>query len=414
VLKVIFQFRVWWRVLSRRAQALIIVSLLVLAAGVTVVSMRAKPAAIEQSSQSQRTNRYYPTEAQWETLTIEPVEQSVFRSELVTEGKIAVDEDRSTPIFSPYAGRVTKLLAKPGDEVQRGQPLFIVEATDTVQALNDFITAMTAMNKARSQLDVAKIVEKRHRELYEAKAVALKELEQAQVALVSAQNDMRSSETALEAARNRLRILGRTDEEIAVFQDKGKISPETPIYAPIGGTVVQRKVGPGQYVGSGSSDPVFVIGDLSTVWLLAYIRETEAPNVRDGQALSFSVLAYPDQIFPANISYVATALDLNTRRLLVRATVNNSKSLLKPEMFASVKIFTGEGDSAPSIPRDAIIYEGNIARVWVAYDDKGIELRQIKPGLASGRIIQVLDGLKPGEKVITKGSLFIDRAAAGS
>ena len=414
MLKVIFQFRVWWRVLSRRAQALIIVSLLVLAAGVTVVSMRAKPAAIEQSSQSQRTNRYYPTEAQWETLTIEPVEQSVFRSELVTEGKIAVDEDRSTPIFSPYAGRVTKLLAKPGDQVQRGQPLFIVEATDTVQALNDFIIAMTAMNKARSQLDVAKIVEKRHRELYESNAVALKELEQAQVALVSAQNDMRSSETALEAARNRLRILGRTDEEIAVFQDKGKISPETPIYAPIGGTVVQRKVGPGQYVGSGSSDPVFVIGDLSTVWLLAYIRETEAPNVRDGQALSFSVLAYPDQIFPANISYVATALDLNTRRLLVRATVNNSKGLLKPEMFASVKIFTGEGDSAPSIPRDAIIYEGNIARVWIAHDDKGIELRQIKPGLASGRIIQVLDGLKPGEKVITKGSLFIDRAAAGS
>src|SRR5450755_3059733 len=334
----------------------------------------------EVSSQSRKgLQRYTPTPAEWASLTIEPVTERSFRAETLTEGKVAVDEDRSTPVFSPYAGRVTKLMVRPGDSVTQGQPLFVIEAADTVQAQNDFITAMTGLNKAKSALDLARIQDTRAKDLFEGKAVPLKDYQQTQAALIQAQNDLRSSQTALEATRNKLRILGLTDEAISTFQEKGRIDPNSTIFSPIKGTVVQRKVGPGQYVGSGSSDPVFVIGDLSTVWLLAYIRETEAPNVRDGQALSFSVLAYPDQSFPANISYIATALDLNTRRLLVRATVNNSKGLLKPEMFASVKIFTGEGDSAPSIPRDAIIYEGNIARVWVAYDDKGIELRQIKP-----------------------------------
>jgi len=358
---------------------------------------------------------FYPTAAQWATLTIEPVQYRVFRSEHVTEGKIAVDEDRSTPIFSPYAGRVTKLFVKPGDTVTVGQPLFTVEATDMVQAQNDFIAASTALNKARSALNLAQIVDKRQRLLYEGKAVPLKEVQNARAALDAAENDVRSAEVALEAARNRLRILGKTDQEITEFQEKGTINPATPIYAPIAGTIVQRKVGPGQYVGSGATDPVFIIGDLSTVWVVAYIRETEAPNVRIGQAIYFTVLAYPDRAFPANVNYVAAALDPTTRRLLVRATVNNAAGLLKPEMFASVKILTGEGDAALAVPRDAVIYEADAARVWVVRDnDKAIELRRIKIGLTSGKMVEVLEGLAPNDRVITKGSLFIDRVAAGT
>jgi cobalt-zinc-cadmium efflux system membrane fusion protein len=393
-----------------------IASVLVVAAGGLYLGMRSHrdTAGIELSSQSKRGGRFYPTDAQWATLTVEPVQKHVFRSEHSTEGKIAVDEDRSTPIFSPYAGRVMRLFAKPGDTIERGQALFTVEATDMVQAQNDFITAATALNKARTQLNLARINDKRQRDLYEAKAVPLKEAQNARGALEAAENDARSAEVALEAARNRLRILGKTDQEIATFQEKGTIDPATPIYAPIAGTIVQRKVGPGQYIGSGSSDPVFVIGDLSRVWLTAFVRETEASNVHVGQAVKFTVLAYPNEMFPANISYVAASLDPATRRLLVRATVNNSRGLLKPEMFASVNIITGEGDAAPAIPRDAVIYEGDQARVWIVRDDRAIEMRQIKPGLVSGRMIQVLEGLKLGEKVITKGSLFIDRAAATS
>jgi membrane fusion protein, heavy metal efflux system len=305
-------------------------------------------------------------------------------------------------------------LAKPGDTVAPGQPLFVIEAADMVQVQNDFIAAITAMNKARSQLAVAEIIEKRHRDLYKDKAVALRELEQAQLGLTAAQNDMRAAETALEAVRNRLRIFGKTDQEIASFEQTGKINAETTIHAPIAGTIVQRKIGPGQYVNSGASDPVFIIGDLSTVWLVAYVRETEAPKVQVGQQIDFTVLAYPDQVFKGNIRYVAATLDTNTRRLLVRATIQNRDGALKPEMYASVTIFTDEGDVAPAVPRDAVIYEGNSARVWVARKEGIIELRLIKPGVVDGRMVQVLDGLLPGEMVVTKGSLFIDRAAAGT
>jgi cobalt-zinc-cadmium efflux system membrane fusion protein len=399
---------------------LLIVSLVV-AGGVVTWVAKSPPARDTAdadtaiSSQSKRPRGlFFPTAAQWATLTVEPAQQKVFRSEHVTEGKIAVDEDRSTPIFSPYAGRVTKLFVKPGDTVTVGQPLFTVEAADMVQAQNDFITASTALNKARSAQNLAQIVDKRQRLLFEGKAVPLKEVQNARAGLDAAENDVRSSEVALEAARNRLRILGKTDQEITEFQDKGAINPATPIYAPIAGTVVQRKVGPGQYVGSGASDPVFIIGDLSTVWVVAYIRETEAPMVHIGQALYFTVLAYPDRAFPANISYVAAALDPSSRRLLVRATVSNSAGLLKPEMFASVKILTGEGDVAIAVPREAVIYEGEAARVWVVRDDKGIELRRIKVGLSSGAMIEVTDGLAPSDRVISKGSLFIDRVATGS
>ena len=353
--------------------------------------------------------------AQWTTLSTEAVTTRVFRDEQVTEGKIAVDEDRSTPVFSPYSGRVIRLPAKPGDSVTRGQLLFTIEATDMVQAQNDFISGIAARNKARSQLSFAEIDERRFRTLSKDRAVPQRDFEQAQTALVAAQNDLRAAETALEAVRNRLRILGKTDDEITAFEQTGRINPETPIYSPIPGTVVQRKAGPGQYMNTAvGGDPVYVIGDLSTVWLVAYIRETDASKIRIGQQISFTLLSRPGEVFRSNIQYVSTMLDASSRRLMIRTTIHNDDGALKPEMYASVKIFTDEGDSWPAVPRDAVIYEGNTARVWVAHDDKTIERRSIMPGLVDGRMIQVVKGLHAGEKVVTKGSLFIDRAAAGT
>jgi membrane fusion protein, heavy metal efflux system len=379
-----------------------------------------KPAEAETTSQGHREGaNYYPTPKQWAALTIAPVTDVVFRTEHLTEGKIAVDEDHSTLVFSPYSGRVTKLLAKPGDMVKAGQPLFIVEAPDMVQAQNDFVTAISNLNKTRSTLELAKIVEQQNKTLFDSRAGSLRDLQQSQAATRAAENDVRSAQTSLEVTRNRLRILGMTDEEITKFEETGAVSPHMTIYSPLAGTVIQRKVGPGQYVNTSSqntsaSDPTFIIGDLSTVWLVAYVRESEAPNVHVGQAVHFTVLAYPDRVFPANISFVATSLDTGTRRLLVRATIDNTRHLLRPEMFASVTILTGEGDNSLAVPREAIIYDGNVAHVWVARDDKSVERRDIKIGLSNGQMIQVVDGLRPGESVVAKGSLFVDRAAAGS
>jgi cobalt-zinc-cadmium efflux system membrane fusion protein len=369
----------------------------------------------EVSSQSRKgLQRYTPTPAEWASLTIRPVTERAFRAEHVTEGKVAVDEDRSTPVFSPYAGRVTKLLARPGDSVTQGQPLFVIEAADTVQAQNDLIGTMTGLNKARSALDLAQLQHKRAKDLFEGKAVPLKDYQQAEATLIQAQNDLRSTQTALEAARNKLRILGFTDEAISTFQEMGRINPETTIFSPIAGTVIQRKIGPGQFVNSGASDPVFVIGDLSTVWLTAFVRETDASNVSVGQEIVFNVLALPGRALKARINYVAAAIDPATRRLLVRATIDNKDGRLKPEMFANVTIYSAGDHPAIGVPKQALIYEGDQVRVWVAHEDKSIELRYIKPGLSNGDLVEVEGNLKPGEQIVIKGSLFIDRAASGS
>lgn len=369
----------------------------------------------EVSSQSRRNaQNFTPTSSEWATLTIQPVQAKTFRAEYVTEGKVAVDEDRSTPVFSPYAGRVTKLLAKPGEMLKQGQPLFTIEAADTVQAQNDFIAAMAAQNKAKSAVDLADIQFKRAKDLYEGHAIPLKDYQQAEATQVQAQNDVRSSGTALEAARNKLRILGFTDETIKAFQDKGAINPEVTIYSPISGTVVQRKIGPGQYVNSGASDPVFVVGDLSTVWLTAFVRESDAAAVCIGQDITVNVMALPGRPLTAKINYVATAIDPSTRRLLVRATIDNKDGLLKPEMFANVTIYSAGDRAAPAVPKQSLIYEGDQVRIWVAREDKSVELRQIKIGLINGNLVEVTSNLKPGEQIVTKGSLFIDRAASGS
>ena len=369
----------------------------------------------EVSSQSRKgQQRYTPTPAEWASLTIEPVTEQVFRAETVTEGKIAVDEDRSTPVFSPYVGRVTKLLVRPGDNVTQGQPLFVIEAADTVQAQNDFIAAMTGLNKAQSAVDLAELQDRRAKDLFEGKAVPLKDYQQTQATLVQAQNDLRSSQTALEAARGKLRILGLTDAAIAAFQEKGRIDPDTTVFSPITGTVVQRKIGPGQYVSAGATDPVFVIGDLSTVWLVAFVRETDAATVAVGQQIAFSVMALPGRALTARIDYVSAAIDPATRRLLVRATVANKDGLLKPEMFANVTIYSGSDHPAVGVPKQALIYEGEQVHLWVAHDDKSIELRQIKTGLTNGDLVEVAGNLKPGDQIVTKGSLFIDRAASGT
>jgi cobalt-zinc-cadmium efflux system membrane fusion protein len=405
------------QVLSR--QKLVVGMVLVTLAGAAVYGLvhmsAAKQGHSEISSQSRKgLQRYTPTPAEWASLSIQPVTERAFRAEHVTEGKIAIDEDRSTPVFSPYAGRVTKLLVRPGDRVVKGQALFVIEAADNVQAQNDFISAMTAMNKAKSALDLAQLQGQRAKDLFEGKAVPLKDYQQSQATLIQTQNDLRSSQTAMEAARNKLRILGLTDEDIATFQEKGRINPETTIFAPIAGTVVQRKMGPGQYVNSGASDPVYVIGDLSTVWMTAFVRETDAASVSVGQEVTFNVLALPGRPLSARLNYVSTAIDPATRRLLVRATIDNKDGQLKPEMFANVTIYSANDHPAVGVPKQALIYEGDQVRIWVAHEDKTIELRQIRPGLTNGDLVEVVGNLKPGEQIVTKGSLFIDRAASGS
>ncbi len=355
---------------------------------------------------------FHPTENQWSTLKLASVRQVAFRDERATDGKIAINDETTTPVFSPYSGRVSRLIARPGDYVERGAPLFAIEASEFVQGQNDLVTAVAGVQRAKSRLELAKTVEKRQRELLAIRGGALKDLEQAQSDLVSAEGDMRSAEIALTAVRNRLRILGRSDADIAELEKSDRIGPETVVSAPIAGTVIQRKVGVGQYIQNGATDPVFTVGNLGTVWLIANVRESDAPKMKVGAPVEVAVLAYPNRIFNARLTYVAPALDTATRRLPVRAEIENFRRELMPEMFASFRIIAGDNRLMPAVPQEAVIYEGAQARVWVARpNDKAIVTRPIEVGATTNGLVEVRKGLSVGESVVASGTLFIDRAA---
>ncbi|MFO1085301.1 MAG: efflux RND transporter periplasmic adaptor subunit [Reyranellaceae bacterium] len=355
---------------------------------------------------------FRPSEAQWSSLNLAAVRQVAFREERSTDGKIAINEDTTTPVFSPYSGRVSRLIARPGDFVERGAPLFAIEASEFVQGHNDLVTAVAGVEKTQSRLVLAQAAEKRQRELLAIRGGAAKDLEQAQSDLVGAQGDLRAAEIALAAVRNRLRILGRTDDEIAKLEKQDRIGAEVTVGAPIAGTIIQRRVGLGQYINAGATDPVFTVGNLSTVWLIANVRESDAPYMKLGAAVEVTVLAFPGKVFSARLSYVAPALDPNTRRLSVRAEIQNPNRELLPEMFASFRIISGESRLMPAVSADSIVYEGDKARVWLARpDDKTVVSRAITVGDTVNGMVEVRQGLSVGETVVTSGTLFIDRAA---
>ena len=354
---------------------------------------------------------FRPTAAQLANLKSALVVKVSFRTEQLTDGKIALNSDKTTPVFSPYSGRVTRVIAKLGDSVKQGDPLLAIEATEFAQGQNDLISAAGALNTATSQLKLAQTNEQRKHGLYDVKAGSLQDWLQSQADLITAQNSFRSAETALAMVRNRLRILGKTDAEIGALESAQRMDPVAYILAPISGTVTDRQVGPGQYLQSGASTPVYAIGNLSAVWLVANVREVDAPLMRKGAPVEVRVLAYPGRVFKARLTYVAPSIDPNTRRLAVRAEIENGDGALKPEMFASFSISVGRESEAPAVPQQAIVYEGDSARVWVMQQGNSIGLRQVRTGRISNGMVEVLAGLNPGERVVTAGTLFIDRAA---
>jgi len=213
-------------------------------------------------------------------LSFATVEAHRFRTEVKTDGKISIDEDSSTPVYSPYSGYVGRLAVKPGDQVKAGQLLFTIEALDMVQAQNDFLTARAGLTQAKAQLVLAEINEKRLHDLFDARAAAQKDWQQAQADLVAAQSNLKTAEVALEAVRNRLRVLKKTEQEITDFEKTGTISADTPIYAPIAGTIISRKVGPHQFITTGGSDPS---GDAAVLTILS--SDQRSTDTRTGRGL---------------------------------------------------------------------------------------------------------------------------------
>ena len=359
--------------------------------------LRAHASELDSSNAPASSNEVHLTSAQLATLEINTVATRAFRTEEVTDGQIALNGDTTTQVFSPYSGRVVRVMVSPGESVKQGAALLSIVASEFVQGQSDLLNA-------QATLKLARISEERKHAAYESKGGSLQDWQQAQV-------DLAAAETAETSAASRLRILGKSDEEIAGIEKAKKIDATTNVVAPIGGVVTDRQVGPGQYIQSGASTPVFSIGDLSTVWLVADVPETDAPFIERGQSVEVRVLALPGQVFKAKLTAIAAQVDPVTRRVPVRATIANVDGKLKPQMFASFSIITSGESQAPAVPEDAIVREGDQAHVWVVSQNNALALRSIRTGRSNDGMVEVLEGLKAGERVVTRGSLFIDRAA---
>jgi cobalt-zinc-cadmium efflux system membrane fusion protein len=207
------------------------------------------------------------------------------------------------------------------------------------------------------------------------------------------------------------------DAQVSALENGGAKGAETVVSAPIGGVVTQKAIGVGQNIGSvtnGGANPAFVVSNVSTLWLLGNLREDDAPQAHVGQTAEVSVEALPGRVFTAKINFVSPTVDPVTHRVAVRGEIANPGGVLKPEMFASFTLVTSDATRAIGVPEAAVIYEGDTARVWVARDGRALELRQIKAGRTENGMVEVLSGLQPGERVVTSGSLFIDRASQGT
>ena len=313
------------------------------------------------------------------------------------DGRIATNADRTTPVYSPFSGRIVVLNGGFGDQVAAGATLATLEASEYVQAQNDLATAL-------AQVRLTSATATRRKELYAAQGASLQELQQAEA-------DHATAEAALAAVLNRLRILGRTDAEIEALRAGAPIHAQVALRAPLAGVVVDRQAALGEYVQAGGGTPLYTIADTRAVWAVGNVPESAASRLNRGQSVAIVVPAWPARVFSGRLNYVAATVDPLTHRLTVRAEIPNADGALKPEMLATLRIATSAPYTAAAVPRGAVVYEGERAHVWVVGDGDRIALREVRVGRDDDGLVEVLAGVRVGERVVTRGSLFIDRAA---
>jgi membrane fusion protein, heavy metal efflux system len=348
------------------------------------------------------------TPDQMHQLSIVKVVPYPFRLQKQAVGQIAFNEDASTVVLTPFSGRVTRVIGKLGEDVKRGAPLFEIDSPEVVQAQTDLMAAFQGLQKASSQLALAKRVLDRLTSLLAGSAVAQREVDHAQTDYATAEFDLRTAEGTLTSARNRLRvIIGRDQAEVDRVERERVVNPLITINAEIDGTIIGRKIGPGQYVRSDAGEALYAIADLSTMWLKANVPEFDSPFIRVGQEIEVRVAALPGRVFKARINAVGASSDAATRRVMVRSELPNPDRALKSEMFASFKISIGNGERTLAVPVEAVIWVGDVAVVWVEREPLIFERRKVKVGLEQDGRLQINDGLGAGELVVGRGAIYV-------
>ncbi len=338
-------------------------------------------------------------ETQLKAVKVEVASEREFPIEKSAVGSIDFNEELLTQVFTPYQGRIVELFAKIGDEAKKGQALFTIDSPDLVQASSTLISSAAVLELTTRNVE-------RMRMLYTARAAAQKDFEQAT-------SDNRTAEGAYRAARDAVRLFGKSDGEMDRIVEKRQVDPILVVPSPISGRITARNASPGLLVQPGNPPAPFAVADVSTMWMLANVAESDSPSFQVGQDVRVSVMAYPGRVFEGRISTIGATVDPITHRVLVRSEIDDPKRELRSGMFANFVIRTGDPLRSVAVPVDGVVREGDgTMTVWVTADRRRFTMRPVKVGLLRAGYYQILDGLRSGELVATEGALFLSNALA--
>jgi len=328
-------------------------------------------------------------------LKVEPVRERNFAIEREAVGTIDFNQQMVVSVFPHVPGKAVSLFASAGDDVDKGTPLYTINSPDLVQAEQGLISAAGVLELTTRVLE-------RDRRLREVQGIPQKELDQAV-------SDQQAAEAALKAARDAVRLFGKTDADMDRMIAQRTIDPLLVVLSPIAGRVTARNAAPGLLVQPGTAPAPYTLADISTMWMLASVAETDFPLLRLGEAVDVRVMAYPGRVFRGTIVNIGASVDATTHRVVVRSEVRDPRHELRPGMFATFVIRTGKAVRSPAVPLDGVVREGDgTMTVWVTTDRKRLAKRTVAVGLRQGGFAQILSGLRPGELVATDGALFLN------
>jgi cobalt-zinc-cadmium efflux system membrane fusion protein len=329
-------------------------------------------------------------------LQVVPVTKTTWMTVLHTTGTVDWDNEHTTQAITQVSGPITRILVDTGARVKRGDVLLYVSSPDVSNAVS-------AYRKAKNRLELAQHNLDRNKDLFEHKAISQRDLE-------SAQADYNDAATDVQTSLQALKIFGVTPQDItaAEHQDVG-IRPELAMRAPIAGTVVQKMVLPGQLIQAGTT-AAFVISDTSTLWVQGHIYEKDLRSIHKGDVVEMRTASFP-VVFHGTISYIGDMIDPATRTTPVRIVTKNSDGLLKKDLFLDVTIQDKTTRAALVVPATAVLNdEQNFPFVYVQVETGKFAQRQVKLGAQQEDQVEILDGLKEGDRVVSQGSVFLQFA----
>lgn len=326
---------------------------------------------------------------------------------------IAPDPARVVHIAPIAKGRIERVHVQVGDSVNRGDPLFEYDNIELGEAIGDYRGELAELRKDRAHLEHARRALERGRLLLEKEAVAAKEVHIREAEYGAAEATVENRNARIARIKEKLVRFGMTNEQIEglATRQEGALPPETShtiVRASIAGVVIEREGAPGEVVGPEKS--LVSIADLSRLWTLIDIYEKDLGQVSHGVPVEISVEAFPGEYFRGTVAHVSDLLDPATRSAKARVEIPNPKRLLKPGMFATVRLKVRPSDAAArvlAIPSGAVQQIGGVPSVFLRHNPTTFERRTVKLGSTIGEMIEVAEGLTEDDKVIAAGSFTL-------